>query len=80
MMAVEGQKDGMSISLVQQPPKSPDFNILDLGFFNAIQSLQMRENIRSIDELIDVVERSFSELDHASLTNSFLTLQFLELC
>lgn len=32
--------DGWDIRLVNQPPNSPDTNILDLGFFNSIQSLQ----------------------------------------
>lgn len=32
-------QDGFDIRLMYQPPNSPDLNILDLGFFNAIQSL-----------------------------------------
>ena len=32
--------DGWNISLYCQPPNSPDTNVLDLGFFGAIQSLQ----------------------------------------
>ncbi|CAH9102271.1 unnamed protein product [Cuscuta epithymum] len=32
--------DGFDIHLTCQPTNSPDLNILDLGFFNAIQSLQ----------------------------------------
>ena len=32
--------DGFSFHLVQQPPNSPDMNVLDLGFFMSIQSLQ----------------------------------------
>ncbi|KAJ0091554.1 hypothetical protein Patl1_14601 [Pistacia atlantica] len=33
-------KDGFDIRLISQPPNSPDMNVLDLGFFNAIQGLQ----------------------------------------
>ncbi|KAH0675802.1 hypothetical protein KY285_023603 [Solanum tuberosum] len=32
-------EDGFDIRLMWQPPNSPDLNILDLGFFGAIQSL-----------------------------------------
>ncbi|WCJ29059.1 hypothetical protein M5689_010721 [Euphorbia peplus] len=36
-------EDGFDIRLMCQPPNSPDLNILDLGFFNGIQSLQYKE-------------------------------------
>ena len=36
----ESMKDGFYIELVQQPPNSPDMNVLDLGFFRSIQALQ----------------------------------------
>ena len=32
--------DGFDIRLMCQPANSPDLNVLDLGFFNGIQSLQ----------------------------------------
>ncbi|KAL4163474.1 hypothetical protein KRP22_004903 [Phytophthora ramorum] len=34
-----GRERGWNIQMECQPPRSPDCNILDLGFFNAIQSL-----------------------------------------
>ena len=33
------QADGWDIRLTCQPPNSPDLNVLDLGFFAAIQAL-----------------------------------------
>ena len=33
------QADGWDIRLTCQPPNSPDLNILDLGFFAALQSI-----------------------------------------
>ncbi|CEG36307.1 uncharacterized protein PHALS_02214 [Plasmopara halstedii] len=36
----ELKKDGFNISLHCQPPNSPDMNVLDLGLFRSIQSLQ----------------------------------------
>jgi hypothetical protein len=35
-----GHEGGWNITLTCQPPNSPDFNVLDLGYFNSIQSLQ----------------------------------------
>jgi len=63
------------IAMANQPPNSPDFNILDLGFFNAIQSLQHKQSTRSIDELISAVENAFVEMPHETLSKTFLTLQ-----
>ncbi|XP_024627974.1 uncharacterized protein [Medicago truncatula] len=34
---------GFDIRLMCQPPNSPDLNVLDLGFFSAIQSLQYKK-------------------------------------
>ncbi|ETV64949.1 hypothetical protein H257_18245 [Aphanomyces astaci] len=47
-----------SIEVANQPPNSPDFNVLDLGFFNSIQSLQQQKVARSIGELIAAVEEA----------------------
>lgn len=47
--------DGFNISLVQQPPNSPDLNVNDLGFFRAIQSLQQQQACKNADELIAAV-------------------------
>ncbi|KAF0702042.1 hypothetical protein AaE_016165 [Aphanomyces astaci] len=54
------------IQLTAQPAMSPDFNVLDLGFFNAIQSLQHQTAVRTIYELI------------ASVQDTFLTWQVME--
>ncbi|GJZ21937.1 hypothetical protein Tco_0558976 [Tanacetum coccineum] len=37
-------RDGFDIQLRFQPANSPDLNVLDLGFFRAIQSLQEQES------------------------------------
>ncbi|WOG99681.1 hypothetical protein DCAR_0519035 [Daucus carota subsp. sativus] len=34
------KRNGFDIRLCFQPPNSPDLNVLDLGFFRAIQTLQ----------------------------------------
>jgi hypothetical protein len=73
LAAVEGMN--MNVRLVCQPPNSPDLNVLDLGYFNAIQSLQQTKRCKTIDELVKVVNDSFLELHPELLNKVFLTLQ-----
>ncbi|KAL6530492.1 hypothetical protein OROMI_028381 [Orobanche minor] len=67
--------DGFNIHLVCQPTNSPDLNINDLGWFRALQALQTKRASFNIDDLVDAVELSFTELDHSKLNNVFLSLQ-----
>ena len=69
------QRLGLNVELVYQPPNSPDRNVLDLGYFNSIQSLQEEEAPTNIDELVEVVENSYAKLNTHKLNNVFLTLQ-----
>ncbi|XP_042056391.1 uncharacterized protein LOC121800975 [Salvia splendens] len=69
------QQSGFSISIVQQPPKSPDTNVNDLGWFRAIQSLQTQTACNNVDDLVSAVEKSFHELQPETLDNVFLSLQ-----
>lgn len=71
----EFSKEGWDLRLRAQPPNSPDFNVLDLGFFNSIQSLQHQSSPKTINELIDCVIAAFNSLDKEKLNNVFLTLQ-----
>jgi hypothetical protein len=66
---------GLSISLVNQPPNSPDTYVLDLGFFNSIQSLQEKKRTQTVPELVKAVQDSFEELDRLSLNKVFITHQ-----
>ncbi|KAI3665034.1 hypothetical protein L6452_43650 [Arctium lappa] len=68
-------RDGFDIRLCFQPPNSPDLNVLDLGFFRAIQSLQEQEVLSTIDELVSAVQTSFDIMQSHELNNVFLTLQ-----
>ncbi|GMF35425.1 unnamed protein product [Phytophthora fragariaefolia] len=76
----EAKRDGWDIRLIFQPANSPDFNCLDLGYFSAIQSLQDQTYIASTEQLIEVVEASFRNLDKQKLDNIFLTLQQVMEC
>ena len=46
--------DRIRMKLSNQPPKSPDFNVLDLGLFNSIQASQNQYTLKKIDELVDI--------------------------
>lgn len=70
-----GTSDGWKIIMRNQPPNSPDFNVLDLGYFKSIQTLQYEENISNIDQLLAAVENSFDKLSYTKLNDVFLTLQ-----
>ncbi|KAF0701538.1 Aste57867_8012 [Aphanomyces stellatus] len=63
------------IGVSNQPPNSPDFNVLDLGYFNSIQSLQHQKSTKTREELIGAVQSAFDELPISNLAKTFLTLQ-----
>ncbi|XP_074377622.1 uncharacterized protein LOC141719139 [Apium graveolens] len=69
------RKDGFDICLMCQPAKSPDLNVLDLGFFNAIQSLRYKVAPKTIDELVGAVEEAYEAFSPKLSNKIFLTLQ-----
>ena len=72
---------GLQVRLVFQPLNSPDMNVLDLGYFNAIRSLQHQAAPKDVDELVTAVEESFRNLAVRKLNHVFLTLQkVMEMC
>ncbi|XP_021736245.1 uncharacterized protein LOC110702807 [Chenopodium quinoa] len=68
------KQPGFSFILIQQPPNSPDLNILDLGFFRSIQSLQHKKFARNPEQLIKVVKEAFYELHAKTLFKCWVTL------
>jgi hypothetical protein len=68
-------QDGFNIRLISQPANSPDLNVLDLGFFSAIQSLQYKESPKTIDKLVGAVVKSFENFSPVKSNQIFLTLQ-----
>ncbi|ETV69520.1 hypothetical protein H257_14882 [Aphanomyces astaci] len=61
--------------LVPGPPNSPDTNVLDLGFFAAVQSLQTASQQRTIDELVGHMANSFEEYPLERLNHTIVKLQ-----
>ncbi|WOG94390.1 hypothetical protein DCAR_0313685 [Daucus carota subsp. sativus] len=68
------QEEDFDICLMCQPPNSPDLNILDLGFFRALQSLKYKVTVKSVDDLIAAIEESFKSYPVKQLNHIFLSL------
>ena len=75
-----GQSDGWDIRLRFQPPNSPDCNVLDLGYFRPIQSLQYEQEIYGTDDLIAAVTAAFATMSAKKLNHVFLSLQSVLEC
>ena len=65
--------------MVKQPPQSPDLNVLDLGYFNSIQSLQKTKVCHEVEDLVSAVVSSYVELDNRKLENIWMTWQLVML-
>ncbi|KAL2902529.1 Ribosomal protein S12 methylthiotransferase RimO [Bienertia sinuspersici] len=63
--------------LIQQPPNSPDLNILDLGFFRSIQSLMHKLMPTDENDLLEKVAQAFNELEPKKLSKVWMTLQYV---
>lgn len=73
-MVAACKQDGWNINIVSQPAQSPDFNVLDLGLFSVLQSLQQSKRMTSVPSIITAVKEAFNELKRETLDNTFLTL------
>jgi len=60
------KQEGFDIRLICQPPNSPDFNILDLGFFRAIQAIQYKMDAKTINDLVPAVQQVIDQLFHTT--------------
>ena len=65
---------GLNLTVSTQSPNSPDTNILNLGFFRAIQSLN-DDCPANEEELIKSVEKAYGEYSLRKLNHVWLTLQ-----
>ena len=75
-------RDGrFKFKIKHQPPNSPDTNVLDLGFFRSLQSLQWQQPpARDIDGLIAQVQAAWAQYDPRKLNRIFLTHQMVCNC
>ena len=68
-------KTGLDIRIIQQPANSPDLNVLDLEFFNSLQSLTDCPSPKTLQDLIKGVLEEFEGYEVYKLNRIFLTLQ-----
>ncbi|XP_021773282.1 uncharacterized protein LOC110737223 [Chenopodium quinoa] len=67
--------NGFNINFVFQPAQSPDLNVLDLGLFRSIQSLQYQSFPRDLDELVEKVRDSYDTFNSQVNKYIWVTLQ-----
>jgi hypothetical protein len=66
----------LTLTLYCQPPNSPDLNVLDLGVFNAIQSIKEKTFCKNLNDVVRTTLDAFENgITRMQLTNIFLTLQ-----
>jgi hypothetical protein len=68
------EEAGVDAVLYTQPANSPDMNILDLGFFRAVQSAN-DEVSQDEAQLIEHVEKAYAEFSREKINCNWLTLQ-----
>jgi len=69
------QADGWDRRLTCQPPNSPDLNILDLGFFAAIQALFEKGTPNNINDIVKKVDKAYKNYSVDRANRIFLTQQ-----
>ena len=71
---LEGTYNGINATLYTQAVNSPDANLLDLGFFRAIQSFKDAAP-KNKKELIEAVSEAYDKYPHHKINQAWLTLQ-----
>ncbi|XP_020200317.1 uncharacterized protein [Aegilops tauschii subsp. strangulata] len=75
MFCEAAMADGWNIRLTCEPPNSPDLNILNLGFFAALQALFQKLFPGSLDDIVTKVLQAYGEYPPERCNRIFLTLQ-----
>lgn len=70
-----GRQDGWRIQMRCRPARSPGMNVLDLGLFSALQSIQYRQESCTLEGLIDAVNHAWNQIPSQTIDDVFLTLQ-----
>ncbi|CAH9050865.1 unnamed protein product [Cuscuta europaea] len=70
---------GFNKRLTCQPVQSPDLNVLDLGFFRAIQSIQYKAFPKTVGELVGAVQDAFYSFEPRLLNYTWVHLQYIML-
>ncbi|XP_021753579.1 uncharacterized protein LOC110718949 [Chenopodium quinoa] len=71
--------EGFNIQFIYQPLQSPDLNVLDLGLFNVIQSIQYQSFPKNLKELIERVTEAYQMFNPELNKQIWISLQcFME--
>jgi len=65
----------INVAIREQPPNSPDLNVLDLGIFCALQCRQFRNCLTTLQELINQTRQTYEEFPVKPLNGVWHTLQ-----
>ena len=66
--AREELKKLFKLGVVEQPPRSPDFNLLDAGVFSYLEKRQQEHGALTYDEICASVDLAYSELTDKTVT------------
>lgn len=72
---VEDAANGWKIKRVCQPQNSPDLNVNDLGFFNAVQAMQQRKKAKTEKELMERVFAAYEAYTPEQLNRIWINQQ-----
>ncbi|XP_021727177.1 uncharacterized protein LOC110694311 [Chenopodium quinoa] len=67
--------NGFNIQFIFQPAQSLDLNVLDLGLFNVIQSIQYQPFPKNLGELIEKVTKAYDLFNSMLNKHCWITLQ-----
>ena len=71
----ESNKDGFNIRLVCQPTSSSNMDILDLGLFSALQSIQFKSFPKDLKDLIKAVNDAYDTFEPKLLNYTWIQYQ-----
>ncbi len=74
-VAEEGQRFRWNIKMTNESANSPDFNVLDLGFFRVVQFLLYELAPRTIQELSNACNAAFDAYQLRNIDLNFISLQ-----
>ena len=75
----EVDKSGIKLKIKHHPYSSPELNVLDLGYFTAIQSLKHQIQSTTIEDLVENVKDSYTYLIINQLHNIWITWKLVML-
>ena len=75
VIQAKAKEMGMDITVVKQPPCSPDFNCLDAGIFNSVQKAVYRDAPTTVDKLVSSVSACFDKMHRNNVNDVFYSVQ-----